>query len=262
MCAPLLPDPLPKPAQPQTVPAAQLRTRGAPATASHCWALTPADAHCLPRACAGAGGAAQRGGGCDHHHLRAGVSRRRARAPHLLRRRQGAAAHLAHSLAQLLAGLRLAARVRMRSQHRRTACSVPSVTRGALTRAPPPPRRPPPPQPNNFVLRRLYPSIAHLLDPRKPKGQLEVVAVDFGCCQVRPGGRRIVLMRLHACLPCMPAGSPKRVAAEVPACWLPVGGRADMRLTSRLHFQPRGCGQRQTNANRRSGSRASPTTST
>jgi serine/threonine protein kinase len=29
----------------------------------------------------------------------------------------------------------------------------------------------------------LYPSIAHLLDPSKPRGQLEVVAVDFGCCQ-------------------------------------------------------------------------------
>lgn len=29
----------------------------------------------------------------------------------------------------------------------------------------------------------LYPSIAHLLDPSKPRGALEVVAVDFGCCQ-------------------------------------------------------------------------------
>lgn len=38
-------------------------------------------------------------------------------------------------------------------------------------------------KPNNFVLRSLYPCIAHLMDPRKPKGQLEVVAVDFGCCQ-------------------------------------------------------------------------------
>eukprot|EP00878_Enallax_costatus_P015706 GHUV01016456.1.p1 GENE.GHUV01016456.1~~GHUV01016456.1.p1 ORF type:complete len:206 (+),score=48.58 GHUV01016456.1:988-1605(+) len=39
-------------------------------------------------------------------------------------------------------------------------------------------------KPNNFVLRSLYPSIAHLLDPSRPKGLLEVVAVDFGCCQV------------------------------------------------------------------------------
>jgi serine/threonine protein kinase len=38
-------------------------------------------------------------------------------------------------------------------------------------------------KPNNFVLRSLYPCIAHLMDPRKPRGQLEVVAVDFGCCQ-------------------------------------------------------------------------------
>lgn len=38
-------------------------------------------------------------------------------------------------------------------------------------------------KPNNFVLRSLYPSIAHLLDPSRPKGLLEVVAVDFGCCQ-------------------------------------------------------------------------------
>lgn len=38
-------------------------------------------------------------------------------------------------------------------------------------------------KPNNFVLRSLYPCIAHLMDPSKPKGQLEVVAVDFGCCQ-------------------------------------------------------------------------------
>lgn len=38
-------------------------------------------------------------------------------------------------------------------------------------------------KPNNFVLRSLYPSISHLMDPRKPKGNLEVVAVDFGCCQ-------------------------------------------------------------------------------
>lgn len=38
-------------------------------------------------------------------------------------------------------------------------------------------------KPNNFVLRNLYPCIAHLMDPSKPKGLLEVVAVDFGCCQ-------------------------------------------------------------------------------
>lgn len=38
-------------------------------------------------------------------------------------------------------------------------------------------------KPNNFVLRSLYPCIAHLMDPRKPRGNLEVVAVDFGCCQ-------------------------------------------------------------------------------
>lgn len=38
-------------------------------------------------------------------------------------------------------------------------------------------------QPNNFVLRSLYPCIAHLMDPSKPRGNLEVVAVDFGCCQ-------------------------------------------------------------------------------
>ena len=38
-------------------------------------------------------------------------------------------------------------------------------------------------KPNNFVLRSLYPCIGHLLDPSTPKGRLEVVAVDFGCCQ-------------------------------------------------------------------------------
>jgi serine/threonine protein kinase len=38
-------------------------------------------------------------------------------------------------------------------------------------------------KPNNFVLRSLYPSISHLMDPSKPRGNLEVVAVDFGCCQ-------------------------------------------------------------------------------
>eukprot|EP00879_Flechtneria_rotunda_P018403 GHRR01019304.1.p1 GENE.GHRR01019304.1~~GHRR01019304.1.p1 ORF type:complete len:210 (+),score=36.58 GHRR01019304.1:401-1030(+) len=38
-------------------------------------------------------------------------------------------------------------------------------------------------KPNNFVLRSLYPSIAHLLNPDNPKGDLEIMAVDFGCCQ-------------------------------------------------------------------------------
>jgi serine/threonine protein kinase len=38
-------------------------------------------------------------------------------------------------------------------------------------------------KPNNFVLRSLYPCLAHLMDPRKPRGYLDVVAVDFGCCQ-------------------------------------------------------------------------------
>lgn len=38
-------------------------------------------------------------------------------------------------------------------------------------------------KPNNFVLRSLYPCIAHLMDPSKPRGHLDVVAVDFGCCQ-------------------------------------------------------------------------------
>jgi serine/threonine protein kinase len=38
-------------------------------------------------------------------------------------------------------------------------------------------------KPANFVLRSLYPSIAHLLDPSKPKGELRVTAIDFGCCQ-------------------------------------------------------------------------------
>jgi hypothetical protein len=36
---------------------------------------------------------------------------------------------------------------------------------------------------NPSIPAALYPSIAHLLDPSKPRGQLEVVAVDFGCCQ-------------------------------------------------------------------------------
>lgn len=38
-------------------------------------------------------------------------------------------------------------------------------------------------KPNNFVLRRLYPSIDHMLDPSAPKGPINMCAVDFGCCQ-------------------------------------------------------------------------------
>lgn len=38
-------------------------------------------------------------------------------------------------------------------------------------------------KPSNFVLRRLYPSVMHLIDPAGPKGHLDVCAVDFGCCQ-------------------------------------------------------------------------------
>lgn len=47
-------------------------------------------------------------------------------------------------------------------------------------------------KPSNFVLRQLYPSIAHMLDPAVPKGPIDLCAVDFGCCQhTEPG----------ACLP-------------------------------------------------------------
>lgn len=38
-------------------------------------------------------------------------------------------------------------------------------------------------KPANFVLRNLYPSIVHLMDPESPKGRIDVVAIDFGCCQ-------------------------------------------------------------------------------
>jgi len=42
-------------------------------------------------------------------------------------------------------------------------------------------------KPNNFVLRRLYPSITHMLDPTAPKGRIDLAVVDFGCCQrVKP----------------------------------------------------------------------------
>lgn len=38
-------------------------------------------------------------------------------------------------------------------------------------------------KPNNFVLRNLYPSVAHMLDAAVPKGPISLCAVDFGCCQ-------------------------------------------------------------------------------
>jgi serine/threonine protein kinase len=38
-------------------------------------------------------------------------------------------------------------------------------------------------KPANFAIRDLYPSIHHLMDPSKPKGELVIRAIDFGCCQ-------------------------------------------------------------------------------
>lgn len=43
-------------------------------------------------------------------------------------------------------------------------------------------------KPANFMLSNAYPAIAHLLDPSKPKGELAVKAVDFGCAQWCPDG--------------------------------------------------------------------------
>jgi calcium-dependent protein kinase len=38
-------------------------------------------------------------------------------------------------------------------------------------------------KPANFAIRDLYPSIQHLIDPSKPRGELAIRAIDFGCCQ-------------------------------------------------------------------------------
>ncbi|KAI8472966.1 MAG: kinase-like domain-containing protein [Monoraphidium minutum] len=61
-------------------------------------------------------------------------------------------------------------------------------------------------KPNNFVLRRLYPCIDHMVDPAAPKGPLDVCAVDFGCVQrAEP----------DVCLPEMPvSGTPAYLSPE------------------------------------------------
>jgi serine/threonine protein kinase len=43
-------------------------------------------------------------------------------------------------------------------------------------------------KPGNFLLTSMYPSVAHLLDPSKPKGDLKLKAVDFGCAEYCPEG--------------------------------------------------------------------------
>jgi serine/threonine protein kinase len=52
-------------------------------------------------------------------------------------------------------------------------------------------------KPGNFVLRSLYPSVAHMLDPSAPKGVISLAAVDFGCCQ---------LVKPDECLPDVVSG--------------------------------------------------------
>ena len=62
-------------------------------------------------------------------------------------------------------------------------------------------------KPANFVLRKLYPSIQHLLNPAKPKGTPDVVAIDFGTC---------VSDRHQGCLPDnRVTGTPMYMAPEV-----------------------------------------------
>eukprot|EP00878_Enallax_costatus_P003153 GHUV01003353.1.p1 GENE.GHUV01003353.1~~GHUV01003353.1.p1 ORF type:complete len:279 (+),score=38.53 GHUV01003353.1:306-1142(+) len=43
-------------------------------------------------------------------------------------------------------------------------------------------------KPSNFMLANMYPSILHVLDPSKPKGDMELRLVDFGCAQICPEG--------------------------------------------------------------------------
>lgn len=43
-------------------------------------------------------------------------------------------------------------------------------------------------KPANFLLTSMYPSVAHLLDSSRPKGDLTLKAVDFGCAEYCPDG--------------------------------------------------------------------------
>ncbi|KAF8056021.1 CPK4 [Scenedesmus sp. PABB004] len=43
-------------------------------------------------------------------------------------------------------------------------------------------------KPSNFVLAAIYPSVAHLLDPAAPRGELTLRAIDFGCASHCPDG--------------------------------------------------------------------------
>eukprot|EP00879_Flechtneria_rotunda_P000317 GHRR01000408.1.p1 GENE.GHRR01000408.1~~GHRR01000408.1.p1 ORF type:complete len:373 (+),score=84.90 GHRR01000408.1:288-1406(+) len=43
-------------------------------------------------------------------------------------------------------------------------------------------------KPSNFMLAGIYPSVAHVLDPSQPKGDMQLRAVDFGCAQYCPDG--------------------------------------------------------------------------
>jgi calcium-dependent protein kinase len=38
-------------------------------------------------------------------------------------------------------------------------------------------------KPANFLVRDMYPSMAHIIDPSKPKGSLNLKTADFGCSQ-------------------------------------------------------------------------------
>lgn len=43
-------------------------------------------------------------------------------------------------------------------------------------------------KPSNFMLANMYPCIAHILDPSKPKGDMQLRLIDFGCAQICPEG--------------------------------------------------------------------------
>jgi serine/threonine protein kinase len=47
-------------------------------------------------------------------------------------------------------------------------------------------------KPANFMLASMWPSIVHVLDPSKPKGEMALRAVDFGCAQFCPDGCSLV----------------------------------------------------------------------
>jgi serine/threonine protein kinase len=47
-------------------------------------------------------------------------------------------------------------------------------------------------KPANFMLASMWPSILHVLDPSKPKGDMALRAVDFGCAQFCPDGCSLV----------------------------------------------------------------------